>query len=147
MGPLLCPLIRPVPLIEPANTLSTHNVETNYRKLFILLCAMVLSTCLAPCDVPCGKVCAAPCERPLSASVCRSTLCGALLQGCAAPIVAAQGCGRLLTHCRCTGHPTDRSQAATPGGSKADYRACHALYSAQGESQGAPKGIIWIKKE
>ena len=108
---------------------------------------MELSTCLAPCAVPCGKVCAAPCERPLSANVCRSTLCGALLQGCAAPIVAAQGCGRLLTHCRCTGHPTDRSQAATPGGSKADYRACHVLFSAQGESQGAPKGILSGKNE
>ena len=102
-------------------------------------------TCVAPYAVPCGKACAAPCERPLFANMSRSTLCGALLQGCAAPIVAAQGCRHLLTHCRCTGHPTDRLQAAAPGGSKADYRVCHALCVAMGGSQGAPKGNVHIK--
>ena len=55
------------------------------------LLAKALNCEQAPCAEPCGKGCAAPCKHPLIANVGRSTLCGALLQGCAAPVVAAQG--------------------------------------------------------
>ena len=71
-----------------------------------------------------------------------SALCGTLLQGCAPPIAAAQVCTLIHNHGRLTGHLTVRLQAAAPGGSKREYMVTHEWRSAQGGSQGAPKGKI-----
>ena len=142
MQPLLHHVNHSVALIDPPNHISTPTPLKQAPALLLFLPGVLPIPCDAPRAKPCGKVCAMPGNCLLMSKWHGSTLCGALLQGCASPIVATQGCTRLINHCCCAGHPTGRLRAAAPGASKMEYRVNYEMISVQSGSQGTPRGKV-----